>query len=111
MQQPYRFTTDRQLARHLFEQDRSAFHYLYDKYAAGLYGLILGRVPDEAIARDLLVKVFVRVWQDIDLYNPDTHRIFTWLLVITNKMVIEHTGNHIDTIVGDLLAGITKDKF
>lgn len=66
-------------------KSREAFDQLYDRYAGALYGFICRTVPDTAKREALLQDVFVRVWKDIDRYDPVKERFFTWLFRLTRN--------------------------
>ncbi len=71
-------------------KDQKAMEELYDAYSAALYGHILRRVKKPAIAEDLLQDVFVKVWKNVDKFDPEKGRLFTWLHRITMNTVNSH---------------------
>jgi RNA polymerase sigma factor (sigma-70 family) len=73
----------------LKQNDQQAISYIYDKYAASLYGIVLKIVPSEAIAEDVLQESFVKVWKRGSTYDPSKGTLFTWLLNITRNTAID----------------------
>jgi len=74
----------------LRRQDRKAFNYLYDNYSDALYGVVLKVVRTEEIAQDLLQDIFVKIWKNVEKYNPEKGRLFTWMLNIARNTSIDY---------------------
>ena len=64
--------------------------YLYDHYSKALYGIIYKIVNNEEIAQDLLQEAFLKIWKNIDTYDPFKGRLYTWLLNLTRNYAIDH---------------------
>ncbi|MEO8582663.1 MAG: hypothetical protein ABI415_02640 [Flavitalea sp.] len=64
-------------------KDRSAFSYLYDVYSGPLYGVITSQIPDHTVCNNILVKVFLKVWNQIDQYDQNSAGLFTWMHQLT----------------------------
>lgn len=73
----------------LKQQSREGFNYLYRQYSAVLYGVINKVVYDEHIAQDVLQEVFVKIWNNIGLYNSQKGRLYTWMLNIARNAAID----------------------
>ncbi|MBX5438811.1 MAG: sigma-70 family RNA polymerase sigma factor [Thermoflavifilum sp.] len=73
----------------LRKKNEEAFRYLYDHYAAALYGVVLKVVNEQEMANDLLQEVFVKIWNRIDSYDPQKGRLFTWMLHIARNTAID----------------------
>jgi len=67
-----------------------AFSNLYDKYSGALYGIIYKMVQNANIGEELLQDVFVKIWKNIDKYDPAKGTLFTWMLQITRNTCIDH---------------------
>lgn len=67
-------------------KSQAAFAQLYDCYAGALFSFICRATNDTARAEGLLQEVFVRLWQEIDHYDPSKERLFTWTFRITLNM-------------------------
>jgi len=74
----------------LKQQDKSAFEYLYQKYSAALFGVLIKSVINEDTANDLLQEVFVKIWKNIGSYQPEKGRLYTWMLNIARNTGIDY---------------------
>lgn len=73
----------------LKQRQQSAFNYLYDNYSATLYGVIRRTIQDEQVAQDVLQEVFVKIWNNIEGYDPAKARIYTWMINIARNAAID----------------------
>ena len=74
---------DQPLVNLLRTKKLEAFSLLYDQYAGALFGFICRTGADNAQAEALLQDVFVRIWTDINCYDPSKEKLFTWIFRIT----------------------------
>ena len=74
----------------LKERSQKAYAVLYDNYAAALLGILCRMVNDTDEAENLLQDTFVKVWNNIDSYNANRGRLFTWLLQIARNTALSH---------------------
>ena len=87
---PVKKIEEEELIRLLKGKDKDAFVYLYDHYSKALYGIIYKIVNNEEIAQDLLQETFLKIWKNIDNYDPFKGRLYTWLLNLTRNYAIDH---------------------
>ena len=80
-----------ELVAALRRKDDAAFGYLYDHYAAALYGVIRQIVVDGEMSNDVLQETFVNIWRKIALYDEGKGRLFTWMLNIARNAAIDKT--------------------
>lgn len=73
----------------LQQKDQRAYNYLYDNYANALYGVIHKIIRDADEAADILQDAFVKIWRNIEHYDADKGKLFTWMLNITRNMAID----------------------
>ena len=73
----------------LKQREETAFSYLYDHYSGSLYAVILNIVPDRELANDQLQEVFIKIWKQIDSYDQNKGRLFTWMLNIARNASID----------------------
>jgi len=78
-----------ELVMMLKQRQQSAFNYLYDHYSSSLYSVIVSIVPDRELANDLLQEVFVKIWRQIETYDNNKGRLFTWMLNIARNASID----------------------
>ena len=70
--------------------DKAAYEYLYDHYAAGLYGIIRRMVRDNDKADDVMQDSFIKIWKKIAYYDINKGTLFTWMLNISRHTAIDH---------------------
>ena len=90
MKGPQKYTEE-ELIRLLRRQEHAAFVYLYDNYAAALNGVILTIIDDHHFAGDVLQEVLIKIWRQMDSYDPGRGRLFTWMHQIARNTAIDAT--------------------
>ena len=73
----------------LKNKDQSAFSYLYDNYAAALFGVIFKMFENRELAEDVLQEAFVKIWNNFSNYDDTKGRLFTWMVNITRNLTID----------------------
>lgn len=81
--------TEPELVSLLKSKDERAFRYLYDHYGAALYGLICQVLVSREESRDILQAVFLKIWKNMDSFDPSRGRLFTWMLRIARNTAID----------------------
>lgn len=66
-----------------------AFSELYDRYYRLVFSVAYAIVGDRAIAEEVTLDVFVRVWQQAGSYRPERGKVSTWLAAITRHHAID----------------------
>ena len=82
---------EKELVILLKKQDKAALEYLYDHYSAALYGIIYRIVRKEEIAEEVMQDAFFRIWNNINSYNPEKGKLFTWMLNVSRNLAIDKT--------------------
>jgi RNA polymerase sigma-70 factor (ECF subfamily) len=62
---------------------------LYERYSAALYGVISRIINDDHLAEDVLQESFVKIWKNVDEYDLNRGRLFTWMLNICRNTAID----------------------
>lgn len=78
-----------ELVSMLKQRTQSAFNYLYDNYSASLYTVIVSILQDKELANDVLQEVFIKIWRQIEQYDADKGRLFTWMMNISRNASID----------------------
>jgi len=65
------------------------FQLLYKQYSGALFHVILKAVWRKEIAEELLQDVFVKIWKNIEAFDPEKGTLFTWMLYITRNHAID----------------------
>ena len=81
--------TETELVALLKQSNAEAFSYLYDNYSAALYGAILKVISDRSLAEDILQEAFLKIWNNIQSYDSEKGRLFTWMINITRNHTID----------------------
>ncbi len=74
----------------LKKKERTAINYLYDNYSKVLYGVIFNGINNEEVAEDLLQEVFIKIWKNIESYDPARGRLYTWMINIARNSSIDY---------------------
>lgn len=80
-----------ELVAQLQSGDENAFAELYDRYSAMLYGIITRIVSDEEDAANLLQDCFIKIWRNIQSFDPEKGRFATWLINVARNTAIDFT--------------------
>lgn len=89
----------------LKQQSREAFNYLYRQYGPVLYGVINKVIYDEQTAQDVLQDVFVKIWNNIEQYNPQKGRLYTWMINIARNSSIDKLRSKGEIMKGKIRTG------
>jgi RNA polymerase sigma-70 factor, ECF subfamily len=81
--------TEHELVQALKQRIQAAFNYLYDNYSGALYNVIFSILQDKELANDVLQEVFIKIWRQIDQYNSEKGRLFTWMINISRNASID----------------------
>ena len=82
---------EKTLVARLKSRDKSALEYLYNHYSGALYGVISRIIKKEEVAEEVLQDVFLKIWDNIDNYDPERGKLFTWMLNIARNQAIDKT--------------------
>lgn len=55
----YKELTREELYKMIATKNKGVIHFIYNKYAPAIYGLILKKVPEREVADDILFKTFM----------------------------------------------------
>lgn len=73
----------------LKQRDRGGFSYLYDNYSPALYSVILSILPDREHSNDILQEVFIKIWRQVESYDSNKGRLYTWMIQIARNSAID----------------------
>ena len=80
---------EQELILKLKNQDKDALSYLYDKYGAALYGAVQRIVQDDDVTAEVVQDIFLKIWNKIEMYDPQKGRLFTWMLNLSRNAAID----------------------
>lgn len=71
-------------------KSEKGFNILYDNYCGALYGILMKFVQRTDVADDLLQEIFLKIWKNIDGFDPEKGTLFTWMLNIARNQAIDY---------------------
>lgn len=80
---------EEELVSLLKSKDQKGFNILYNNYSGALFGVINKIVQSDDDANDLLQDTFLKIWRNIDNYDPSKGSIFTWMMNIARNLSID----------------------
>ncbi len=81
--------SENELVALLKQRSPNSFSYLYDHYSGALYNVVFSILQDKELANDVLQEVFIKIWRQIDQYNAEKGRLFTWMVNISRNASID----------------------
>lgn len=82
--------SEQELVDLLLQQDEKGFNYLYDNYAAAIYGIINRVVTAKEYADEIIQDVFVKIWKNITQFDPEKGRLYTWMINLARNTAIDY---------------------
>lgn len=67
------------------QQDRTHFEWLYDTYAPKAFGFITKHTKTKEEAEDMMMHVFLKVWENIKSFDKDIEQKFKRIVLMTCK--------------------------
>lgn len=77
------------LVQMLKSKSEQGFDYLYANYSSALFGIISKITQEKDLAEDILQEAFIKIWNNIEQYDPGKGRLFTWMLNLTRNLTID----------------------
>ena len=88
--QDYTTLKDESLIRLIAEGDEAALEALYERHIRLLFSISVHLVGSQLAAEEIVLDVFVRVWENAATYQPDRAQVTTWLTTITRYRAIDY---------------------
>ncbi len=82
-------TPERELILRAQAGNAEAFGELYESLVDPVYRYIYFRVSDGATAEDLTSQVFLKAWEHLPHYHPETSPLLAWVYTIAHNTVID----------------------
>lgn len=67
------------------------FELLYDKYAPQIFGYLIKQTHTKKLAEEYLIKVFLRIWDNIKTLEDNTEKNIIKILLIVCKPIYKKT--------------------
>jgi RNA polymerase sigma factor (sigma-70 family) len=81
--------TEEDLVKALKNNDNEGYQYLYMHYRGALHSVIFQIVNEQETSNDILQEVFITVCKNIDKYDAQKGRLFTWLHTLARNAAID----------------------
>lgn len=79
---------DYELVKQAVKGNQNAFAELLSRYKNLVYSVVLRMVNDAEEANDLAQEVFIKIYKNLDKYQPE-YKFSTWIIRITTNHVID----------------------
>lgn len=73
----------------LKNRDEKGLSLLYDNYAPNLLGIIQNIVREKQIAEEVLQLTMLKIWDNINKYDPAKSTFYTWIARIARNSAID----------------------
>lgn len=80
---------DYELVKQAVAGDQNAFAQLLNRYKNLVYSVVLRMVNDPEEANDLAQEIFIKLYKNLDKYQPE-YKFSTWLIRISTNHVIDY---------------------
>lgn len=80
---------DAALLREVARGDESAYEALFDRYAAGAYGLAQRVVRDPEIARDITQEAFLQLWTHAARFDAGQGSVRSWVFTLVHRRAVD----------------------
>lgn len=97
--------TEGELVAQLKQKSKAGFDYLYKQYSAALYGVVRRVISDEQVAQDVLQEAFVKIWNNIEKFDPSKGRLYTWMLNLARNSAIDKLRSKGEIMKGKIQTG------
>ena len=73
----------------LRKKDEAGMRYLFDHYGGALNNIIGRIITEPEVCEEVLHDVLLRIWDNVDTYEPGKSRLFTWMARIARNAAID----------------------
>lgn len=80
---------DQDIYSKLCARDESGLRLLYSNYSDALYGMAYRILGSRSFAEDALQQSFLKIWNNIEQYDPERSTLFTWMARIVKNTSID----------------------
>ncbi|MFD0670229.1 RNA polymerase sigma factor [Cohnella sp. GCM10027633] len=104
--------TDAELMRHIRDRREDALEQLYDRHSRLVYSFARKACADESLAREVVQRVFTRLWTTRAEYDASRGAFSSWLVAVTRNIAIDvlrSERRHRGTLAIEAAAGNSRD--
>ncbi|MCP9235377.1 RNA polymerase sigma factor [Lewinella sp. JB7] len=73
----------------LLARDEAGMRYLFDHYGGALNLIISRIITEPEVAEEVLQDVLMRIWDNVEKYEADKSRLFTWMARVARNAAID----------------------
>ena len=81
---------DAELVARCLNGDDAAWRELVERYSAKVYRIAWHRTYDRAEAEELTQDCFLKVWENLDRYEPTEASLLAWIATLSRNLSIDH---------------------
>ncbi len=81
---------DAELVQRCRSGDERAWGELVEKYGKKVYGIAYHLTFDRAEAEELTQDCFLKVWENLDRYEPSEASLLAWIAALSRNLCIDH---------------------
>ena len=81
---------DAELVARCLNGDDPAWRELVERYSAKVYRIAYHRTYDRAEAEELTQDCFLKVWENLDRYEPSEASLLAWIAALSRNLCIDH---------------------
>ena len=81
---------DAELVARCLNGDDPAWRELVERYSAKVYRIAYHRTYDRAEAEELTQDCFLKVWENLDRYEPTEASLLAWIATLSRNLSIDH---------------------
>jgi RNA polymerase sigma factor (sigma-70 family) len=100
--------TQEELLPLIYNKDQKSLNLLYDNFGKSLYSVLFSSIKEPQLTENALFNTFEYIWDNLNEYNSEKERFFTWLLKCARTQAIHYLQeNNVSTSTPSL----TTDNF
>jgi RNA polymerase sigma-70 factor (ECF subfamily) len=81
---------DAELVSRCLRGDESAWVALVEKYSRKVFGIAYHLTYDRSEAEELTQDCFLKVWENLDRYEPSEASLLAWIAALSRNLCIDH---------------------
>ena len=66
------------------------FNYIYAEYKNKVTAYVRKKVADTSAVEDLVEDIFMKIYENLDRYDPEKSALSSWIYTVTSRMVTDY---------------------
>jgi len=84
---------DADLVARCLSGDDGAWREMVERYSGKVYRIAWHRTYDRAEAEELTQDCFLKVWENLDRYEPTEASLLAWIATLSRNLSIDHSAS------------------